>query len=80
MALKPLPPKSPEKLPLLEHNNVSIETIQHHGFSTPLKGSAPKARTIYGARNPANNERHWRSTYEEIVGLIDRGFSNGEES
>ena len=75
MALMPLPPKTPDRFPLLEHNGVSIESLQHHGFSTPLKGPAPRSRMLFGARNPADGERHWRSSYEEIVALIDRDFA-----
>jgi hypothetical protein len=34
---------------------------------------------LYGARNPENGERHWRSSYDEIVGLIGRNFvASGE--
>ena len=79
MALMPLPPKAPDKFPLLEHNQIAIETIQHFGFSTPVKGPSPKPRMLYGARNPADGERHWRSSYEEIVSLIDRSFSEQEQ-
>lgn len=74
VALMPLPPKSPERFPLLEHQGVTIEPLQHFGFSSPARGIAPKARMLYGARNPQDNERHWRSSYEEIVALIDRKF------
>ena len=70
----PLPPKSPERFPLLEHAGIVIESLQHFGFSTPARGAGPKARMLYGARNPQDNERHWRSSYEEIVALIDRKF------
>jgi hypothetical protein len=75
VALMPLPPKSPERFPLLEHAGVTIEPLQHFGFSTPARGIAPKARMLYGARNPQDNERHWRSSYEEIVALIERNFA-----
>jgi hypothetical protein len=78
MALLPLPPKSPDRFPLLEHHGITIEPIQHFGFSTPVKGPAPKPRMLYGARDPANGERHWRNTYEEIVALIDNQFQAGE--
>ena len=73
-----LPPKAPEKLPLLEHNGITIEPIQHHGFSSPIKGSQPKARMLYGARNPADGERHWRASYDEIVSLIEKDFATEE--
>lgn len=75
MALMPLPPKAPDRFPLLEHAGVAIESLQHYGFSTPAKGPAPRPRMLFGARNPADGERHWRSTYEEIVSLIDRKFA-----
>lgn len=78
MALMPLAPKAPDKLPTLEHNQIMIEPIQHYGFSTPIKGPSPKPRMLYGARNPADGERHWRSSYEEIVSLIDRNFQEQE--
>jgi hypothetical protein len=74
VALFPLPPKAPDRFPLLEHNGVTIESLQHFGFSTPLKGVSPKPRMLYGARNPLDNERHWRSSYEEITALIDTNF------
>lgn len=70
----PLPPKSPERFPLLEHAGITIEPLQHFGFSTPHRGPSPRPRMLYGARNPQNNERHWRSSYEEIIALIDRNF------
>lgn len=79
VALMPLPPKAPERFPLLEHNGIAIEPVQHFGFSTPARGPAPKARMIYGARNPANGERHWRSTYDEIVSLIEHNFVTNED-
>jgi hypothetical protein len=78
VALFPLPPKAPDRFPLLEHNGITIEPLQHFGFSTPVKGAAPKPRMLYGARNPQNNERHWRSSYEEITSLIDGGFEAEE--
>jgi hypothetical protein len=34
---------------------------------------------LYGARNPADGERHWRSSYDEIVSLIEKGFAVEEE-
>lgn len=75
MALMPLPPKAPDRFPLLEHAGVTIESLQHYGFSTPVKGIAPRPRMLFGARNPADGERHWRGSYEEIVSLIDRNFA-----
>jgi hypothetical protein len=78
MALFPLPPKAPDRLPLLEHNGLSIEALVHHGFSLPRKGPAPKARMLYAVRNPADGERHWRSTYDAIVSLIDSGFQENQ--
>lgn len=74
MALMPLPPKSPERFPLLEHHGVTIEPLQHFGFSTPVRGASPKPRMLYGAKNPANDERHWRNSYEAIIALIDGNF------
>jgi hypothetical protein len=79
MALMPLPPKTPERFPLLEHNGITIEPLQHFGFTTPARGPAPKVRMLYGARNPADGERHWRSSYDEIVFLIKKGFAVEEE-
>ena len=70
----PRPPQAPDKLPTLEHSGVTIEPIQHYGFVTPDKGPAPKPRMLYVARNPADGERHWRGSYDEIVSLIDKGF------
>ena len=70
----PLPPQAPERLPSIDHNGTTIEIIQHHGFSTPNRGPAPKSRILYGARDE-NNERHWRSTLDEMVSLIERGFA-----
>lgn len=67
-------PAAPEWLPVLVHEGILIEPIIHHGFSRPLWGPPPVARTLYGARNPADGERHWRSTYDEITSLIDRAF------
>jgi hypothetical protein len=78
MALFPLPPKAPDRLPLLEHNGLSIEVVQHHGFSLPQKGPAPKARMLYAVRNPADGERHWRGSYEQIVFLIDNSFQENK--
>jgi hypothetical protein len=57
----------------MEHAGTTIETFVHHGFTQPDRGPAPKSRTLFGARDQAG-ERHWRSSYEEIVSLIDRGF------
>lgn len=74
MALFPHPPKNPDRFPLLEHSGVAIEPLQHFGFSSPQRGPAPAVRMLYGARNPQDNERHWRSSYEEIVALIERNF------
>lgn len=77
----PRPPQSPDRLPTLEHAGVHIEALQHYGFSIPDRGTAPKPRLLYGARNPEDGERHWRSSYDEIVSLIDRGFvASGEAS
>jgi hypothetical protein len=67
------PPLSPDMLPTMEHAGTTIHPLIHHGFSRPDRGPAPKARTLYGARDQ-DGERHWRSSYEEIVALIDRGF------
>jgi hypothetical protein len=72
--LKPRRPQAPDRLPSLEHNGITIEAIQHHGFSLPVKGAIPEARMLYGARNPADSERHWRGSYEEIVDLIEKDF------
>jgi hypothetical protein len=60
-------------LPTIEHAGTTIETFVHHGFSQPDRGPSPQSRTLYGARDQTG-ERHWRSTYAEIVSLIDRGF------
>lgn len=79
MALMPLPPKSPDRLPLLEHAGITIESLIHYGFSSPTKGPSPKPRTLFAARNPSNNERHWRSSYEQIKALIDNNFQTIEE-
>lgn len=79
VVLMPLPPKAPERFPLLEHNGITIEPLQHFGFSTPARGPAPKARMLYGARNPADGERHWRGSYDEIVSLIERNFATNED-
>lgn len=76
--LKPRRPQAPDRLPSLEHAGITIEALQHHGFSLPVKGATPKPRMLYGARNPANGERHWRGSYEEIVSLIDKGFATSE--
>jgi hypothetical protein len=70
----PRPPQAPDKLPSIEHNGTTIEIIQHHGFSSPDRGAAPKSRILYGARDE-NNERHWRSSLDEMTSLIDRGFA-----
>lgn len=67
------PPK-PDRLPSLEYNGIVIEVIQHHGYSKPDRGTAPASRILYGARHPLNNERHWRSSLDEIQTLIDKGF------
>lgn len=69
-----LPPKAPDRLPTMEHEGVTIEIINHHGFSTPNKGPQPKSRMLYGARNPEDGERHWRASYDEIISLINHGF------
>lgn len=74
MALMPLPPRAPERFPSLEHEGITIEALQHFGFSTPVKGAAPKARMLYAARNPADGERHWRNSYEAIIALINKNF------
>jgi hypothetical protein len=76
--LQPRRPQAPDQLPTLEYNGITIEPLQHHGFSIPARGSMPKARMLYGARNPANGERHWRGSYEEIVSLIDKSFATGD--
>lgn len=76
--LKPRRPQAPDRLPSLEHAGISIEALQHHGFSIPAKGPMPAARMLYGARNPADGERHWRGSYEEMVALIDKGFDTGD--
>lgn len=73
------PPKAPDRLPSLEHSGVSIEVLQHHGYSSPERGPSPKTRTLYGARNPEDGERHWRGSYEEMVSLIDRQFATSKE-
>ncbi len=69
----PLPPIAPDVLPSMEHNGVTITVINHHGFSRPDRGPAPKSRILYGAAD-GNNERHWRSSLHEIEQLIDRNF------
>ena len=75
----PKPPLAPDKLPTLDHQGITIEAIHHHGFSMPDRGAAPRSRMLYGARNPEDGDRHWRSTYEEIVSLINRNFvASGE--
>lgn len=71
MASAPLPP---DVLPSLEHNGIAITVLNHHGYSMPDRGSAPKSRILYGARDQ-KNERHWRSSFEEMSQLIDRGFT-----
>lgn len=71
-------PRSVDHLPLLEHNGVEILPIVHYGFSSPSKGPQPAVRTIYGARDK-KNERHWRSSLNEIKKLIDNDFSNVQE-
>jgi hypothetical protein len=70
----PRPPKAPDKLPVIEYGNTVIEPINHYGFCIPDKGPMPKPRVMYGARNPEDGERHWRSSYDEIISLINRGF------
>jgi len=67
------PPKQPSQLPSIDHNGTNVEVWEHYGYSTPSKGPAPKSRVLYAARD-ANQERHWRGTYEEIKNLIDRNF------
>ena len=75
----PRPPQTPDKLPTLEHAGVTIEPLQHYGYAIPDKGPMPRSRMLYGARNPADGERHWRGSYDEIVSLINRGFvASGE--
>ena len=69
----PSSPQAPDVLPSLEHNGIAVTVINHHGYSTPDRGQAPKSRMLYGARD-AKEERHWRGSFEEIVQLIDRGF------
>jgi hypothetical protein len=73
MGIMALPPKAPDHLPQLEHEGVSIEVVRHYGFTTPKRGQA-LPRMLYAARNPSDNERHWRRSYDEIVALIDRNF------
>lgn len=68
-----LPPKTPDRLPSLEHEGIAVEVVRHYGFTTPARGNSVP-RIIYGARNPEDNERHWRSSYDEITSLIDHGF------
>lgn len=77
---KVFPPKSPVRLPLLEHNGVTIEPILHYGYSRDSKGRPGKERQLYGARDPITGERHWRSSYDEITGLIDNGFPVREDA
>jgi len=72
------PPRPVEKLPLLEHMGVEILPVVHHGFSSPVKGPQPAARTIYGARD-GKGERHWRSSLDEMHQLIENGFALSEE-
>lgn len=72
------PPRSVEKLPLLEHNGIEIQPIIHHGFSSPLKGPQPYPRALYGARD-GNGERHWRASLDDIKRLIDNDFAVAEE-
>jgi len=67
------PPRTPDKLPLLEHNGVEIQPILHYGFSSPRRGPQPAARTLYGAKDN-KEERHWRSSLDEIKHLIDKAF------
>lgn len=69
----PSAPFTPDMLPSLEHNGTAITVINHHGFSRPDRGPAPKSRILYGARDK-KNERHWRASFEEISSLIDRKF------
>ena len=68
------PPRAVDKLPLLEHNGVEIQPVLHYGFSSPKKGPQPAARTLYGAKD-GNNERHWRSSLDELKQLIDKDFA-----
>jgi len=67
------PPLPPDKLPTMEHAKVTIEPIVHYGFCQPDRGPSPKPRTLYGARD-SKGERHWRTSYDEIIALIDRNF------
>jgi hypothetical protein len=69
----PSSPKPPDVLPSLEHNGIVVTVLNHHGYSTPDRGALPKSRILYGAHDQ-KQERHWRSSFEEIVQLIDRGF------
>ena len=78
MSAMALPPKAPDRLPQLEHAGIAIEAIRHYGFVSPPRGNVIP-RMIYGARNPANNERHWRRSYDELVSLIDRGFVTNDD-
>jgi hypothetical protein len=74
------PPLRPDRLPTLEYSGVSIEPIIHHGFSRPDRGPATsQSRFLFGARDKAG-ERHWRSSYEEIVTLIHNGFTTASLS
>jgi hypothetical protein len=66
-------PVAPEILPSMEYKGLNVIVINHHGFSKPYKGAVPKNKIIYGVRDE-KGERHWRSSYEEIVQLIDRNF------
>ena len=68
------PPKRPSKLPAIDHNGNTVEVWEHYGYSIPSKGPFPKARILYAAYD-ANQERHWRGSYQEIVSLIDRNFT-----
>ena len=70
----PFRPIAPDVLPSLEHNGLEITVINHHGYSRPDRGALPKDRMLYGARDK-RNERHWRSSLEEITLLIDRNFA-----
>lgn len=71
----PKAPPAPDKLPSLDHNGITIEIINHHGYCIPDRGPSPASRILYGARHPVNNERHWRASLDEIKALIDKGFT-----
>jgi len=69
----PRSPQAPEQLPSIDYDGIPIQVIMHHGFSIPDRGPVPKSRILYAARDK-NNERHWRSSLDEMISLIERGF------